>query len=54
MFFTAVRRVVEALFALLWVLRPVGACRGMRRQSLSEQASMQANHCRAQQGYSEQ
>ena len=53
MFVTAVRIVVEPLFALLCVLRPVGACRGMRRQRLSEQASMQASYCRAQQECSE-
>lgn len=48
MFVMAVRSVVEPLFALLCVLWPAGACRGMRRQRLSEQASMQASYCRAQ------
>lgn len=32
MFVMAVRSVVEPLFASLYVLRPVGACRVMRRQ----------------------
>jgi len=53
MFVTAVRSVVEPLFALLGVLRAVGPCRGMSRQRLSEQASMQASYCRAQQELSE-
>lgn len=53
MFVTAVRSVMESLFALLCVLRPVAACGGMRRQRLSEQASMQTSYCRSQQECSE-
>lgn len=46
MFVSAVRSVVEPLFALLYVLRAVAACRGMRKQRSSEQAGKQAGHCR--------
>lgn len=38
MFVSAVRSVVEPLFALLCVLRPVVACRRIRRQRFSVQS----------------
>lgn len=53
MFVCAVRSVVEPLFALLCVLRPVAASRGMRKQMSSEQTGTQADHCRAPQECSE-
>lgn len=52
-FVSAVRSVVEPLFALLCVLRPVAAWRGVRRQRCSDQAGTQAGHCRAPQECSE-
>lgn len=53
MFVSAVRSVVELLFALLCVFRPVAACRGMRRHRSSGQAGKQTGHFRALQDCSE-